>query len=555
MVQQKVVLYSILGVSSLLGLRKLFQRVPLVNGLVQSTVWALRTSKSLRALTFGALCFSVLSRLFTRRTNQSTLLSFRYFFIYCWGLYYYFRIREAPVVRFQRTFFNTFIVEKSKLTKMIFSPTPWAFNRHAQTGVLFALSHIEWLFHTDLHWQREEIPSQDSFTWTNPATGTTERNMLHLDWAVWRDSNENNSEGPAGDGYRATGTPIVIFVHGLGDSTDHPYVRRAARALHRVGWQSCCFSYWKAEWYDPTDLITVVDYISQQHPSSPLCVVGWSAGGHMLVQMLQKVGKNTPLVAAISVSGCFDLPAVIQNVSKSENPTYRLFLSQQLKVCINRHMDHDLKFRHHKLNRAKVSAFVLEKFGTPMAMYDRFQYCLRWESLNPRKNKVSLEEGMKRWEQDWFVNSVYYNNPSLSMNKIQVTLLILHADDDPIVHGRQMNWDKLLENKHIICMHTKRGGHVAHFDTVLPFGDQYSDRVIVGFVSAVLESHSYTRFLVNVVRHSLDEMPDIRSSLSSGNIARIVSRSDLQSLSLQGNKGGGSGSGGSSGIRNKNKRR
>jgi predicted alpha/beta-fold hydrolase len=484
----KLILYASLGVSSIAFFRTLFKRIPLFNGLIQSTVWAVRTSKSLRALTAGAFIFSILSRYITRRSSQSTLLSFRYFFIYCWGLYYYFKIREFPVVRFQRTFFNTYIVEKSQLSKMSFAPTFWAFNRHAQTGVLFALSHIEWLFHTDLHWQREEIQSMDTFTWKNPTTGVVEQNMLHLDWAIWRDDNENMSEGPAGDGYRSTGTPIVILVHGLGDDINHPYVRRAARALHRVGWQCCCFSYWRADWYDPTDLITVVNHISNKNSTSPLCAIAWSAGGHMLVRMLQEVGKNTPLVAAISVSGCYDLPKVIDNISANENPTYRLFLSQQLKVCINRHMDNDLKFTKHLLSRTFISAFVFEKFGKPMEMYDRFQYCLHQDPSG------------KNWRKNWFINSKHFVSTSSKMREIQVTLLILHADDDPIVHGRQMNWNSLLHNKHIICMHTKRGGHVAHFDQILPLGDAYSDRVIVSFVSAVLESHSYTRFLVNVVR-------------------------------------------------------
>ena len=180
-------LLLLLGVSGVAAVRTLFKRIPLVNGLLRSTAWAVRTSKSLRALTLGAFVFSILSRYVTRSRNKSTLLSFRYFFCYCWGLYYYFRIREAPVVRFQRTCFNTAVVEKSKITNMIFAPTFWAFNRHAQTGVLFALSHIEWLFHADLHWQREEIPSSDSFTWTNPSTGEISRNMLHLDWSTWRD--------------------------------------------------------------------------------------------------------------------------------------------------------------------------------------------------------------------------------------------------------------------------------------------------------------------------------------------------------------------------------
>ena len=126
------------------------------------------------------------------------------------------------------------------------------------------------------------------------------------------------------------------------------------------------------------------------------------------------------------------------------------------------------------------------------------------------------------------------------MANVKVTTLVVQADDDPIVHGWQVNWGRLLRNKNIICLHTKRGGHVAHFDQAFPFGDTYMDRVAIRFVSAVLESHSYTRFLVTVVRNSLKEMPDLTQSMSSGNLARIVSKSDLaQLLAMSGGVGGG----------------
>ena len=73
-----------------------------------------------------------------------------------------------------------------------------------------------------------------------------------------------------------------------------------------------------------------------------------------------------------------------------------------------------------------------------------------------------------------------------------------------------------------------------------PFGDTYIDRVVIRFISAVLESHSYTLFLVTVVRNSLKEMPDLTQSMSSGNLARIVSKSDLaQLLAMSGGVGGG----------------
>ena len=65
------------------------------------------------------------------------------------------------------------------------------------------------------------------------------------------------------------------------------------------------------------------------------------------------------------------------------------------------------------------------------------------------------------------------------------------------------------------------------------------ERVVVRFVSAVLESHAYTRFLVTVVRNSLREMPDLSQSMSSGNLARIVSKSDLAQLLASSEAGAG----------------
>ncbi len=553
------------------ALALLLARVPALRALLRATFFALRSSKSLRNITLGATALSLLANALRRvgvgaapdgtlASSRGSLFSFRGMFLTFWGLYYYFRVRESPVVRFQRTFFNTFIVEKAQLTKMPFNPCPWAFNRHAQTGALLVLSSLEWLWQTNLDWARERVPARDGFG-----------NELHLDWAVWhgehtRGDDDDAAEGPAGDRGRrfaagtapsvrgsslgpdeeeeadAVGSPIVLLVHGLGDDVHHPYMRRAARAFHRVGWRVCAYSYWRADWYDTRDLQEVVAHLARRFPSSPLVCVGWSAGGHLLMRLLQDVGKDTPLVAAISVSGCFDLPRVIANVMASDNPTYRLFLSQQLKVCFRRHMDNDRRFKKTNTlhtaspkpkqppvyDRERIEAFVLRGFGSPLEMYDRFRFALSGSRL-------------KDWTLRGPQTAAHYQ--PIAMEKVQVTTLVIHADDDPIVHGRQTDWGRMLRNKHIICLHTKRGGHVAHFDQTFPIGDTYTDRVNVSFISAVLESHAYTRFVVNVVRNSLREMPDLTQSMSSGNLARIVSKSDLRSL-LPG--GGGAGAPGSS---------
>ena len=106
-------------------------------------------------------------------------------------------------------------------------------------------------------------------------------------------------------------------------------------------------------------------------------------------------------------------------------------------------MDHDIRFLKHTLNRSLISTFVFEKFGSPLEMYDRFQHCL------------VTSGNVQTWKMMGTTTKNHYQSCALNMNRVKVTLLILHADDDPIVHGRQMNWNQLLNNKHIICMVSK----------------------------------------------------------------------------------------------------
>ena len=121
-------------------------------------------------------------------------------------------------------------------------------------------------------------------------------------------------------------------------------------------------------------------------------------------------------------------------------------------------MDHDIRFLKHTLNRSLISTFVFEKFGSPLEMYDRFQHCL------------VTSGNVQTWKMMGTTTKNHYQSCALNMNRVKVTLLILHADDDPIVHGRQMNWNQLLNNKHIICMVSKSSEGVAReWSTVVDF--------------------------------------------------------------------------------------
>ena len=54
-------------------------------------------------------------------------------------------------------------------------------------------------------------------------------------------------------------------------------------------------------------MVSIVNHLHQQWPDAPIIGTAFSAGGHILMRYLETVGKNTPMMAALSFSGCFEL--------------------------------------------------------------------------------------------------------------------------------------------------------------------------------------------------------------------------------------------------------
>jgi hypothetical protein len=79
----------------------------------------------LLALAFKTFTFSKGGQ--ERRALAATFVGLQY------TLYYWFRVVEVPVVRFQRTFWNVSVVEKAQLLRRQFRPIFWMTNRHLQT--------------------------------------------------------------------------------------------------------------------------------------------------------------------------------------------------------------------------------------------------------------------------------------------------------------------------------------------------------------------------------------------------------------------------------------
>eukprot|EP00750_Incisomonas_marina_P020915 INCI4112.1.p1 GENE.INCI4112.1~~INCI4112.1.p1 ORF type:complete len:636 (+),score=83.73 INCI4112.1:119-2026(+) len=504
---------------------------------------------------------------------------FPLFFGMIWAMYYKIRCVETAVVNYQRTFWNMQIVEKAKLNKMKFRPVPWAFNRHAQTTVCLVLSAFEWLFRP-IEYTTEEIQ--------NPSDGNT----IQLHWSVWSAASgiDRRRQHVTAD------SPIILMIHGLGDDRFHPYLLRFSRLAHTHGYRTCCLSYWRADFGMAVngsclDIATALDHIQAKNPNAPIVACAWSAGGHLLLRYLQYAGRQSPLVAAVSMSGCFNLLGAIDDVDNNENASYKFFLNVQMQRVLRRHVPADTSLTDKQRNllrqvpnthfnckrayfkfldmlmcfRAKnqgvdVETLVYElpadakreeahiPWTVKRAAMQRAQAArkhvatarakassgdLQAESASPANVETPLVApdmnlptyAQLRTMSDQDIFDSVMNDQEFAvqqcmtdlgpnMRRVQVTTLVLQAEDDPIVSEKHVDWNKLSANKNIITMHTNRGGHVAWYEGFGPGGTTWNDRVAMRFISACLESHCQTNFMLNVFRtflnnSALTDGPDV----------------------------------------------
>ncbi|GBG33048.1 Monoacylglycerol lipase ABHD2 [Hondaea fermentalgiana] len=511
-------------------------------------------SSTLRNMLLSALGVTYLSnRLFGVRAKRA----FPSFFATIWGLIYFFHVAETPHVWFRRTYYNTTLVEKSKITTTEFWPVFWLFNRHAQTVTCYVLSALEWLWAQPIEYRRETLPCHDP------------PNEQYLDWAYFGDASsilpgakehhgpEDPPEGEPGepsgaapgpapgfgpelggadedDNARSTWqTPIVLCIHGLGDNKDIPYIKRFARVCLRKGWRVVVWSYWRFMFEESRDLKIVIDHLHTQCPRAPITAVAWSAGSYYLTRYLQKAGADkTPLVSAICQSPCLDFVQAVNDVTANENTTYPLFLLGQAHTCVRRHVRNDKRIK----DKAAFNDLLLEL--DPMMLFNRFSTMLPEPipddtGFGPAGFTTDTGTVMERVQ-----NAAHYTTRSIDeMHKIQVPTLLLHAEDDPVVSSLHVDWGKLESNRKIIVAHTRRGGHCAWHEGLMPVGDTWGDRVTSNFISAVIEMHSQTHFLVELVRNAMalenfSARPGMRRAqgFDPRSITRITSASDLASM-------------------------
>eukprot|EP00457_Paulinella_chromatophora_P002164 gb/GEZN01002168.1/.p1 GENE.gb/GEZN01002168.1/~~gb/GEZN01002168.1/.p1 ORF type:complete len:659 (-),score=76.95 gb/GEZN01002168.1/:568-2544(-) len=314
-------------------------------------------------------------------------------------------------------------------------------------------------------------------------------------------------------------TPIMFMIHGLGDDKNHPYMRRWAKMSRKLGWRAVAFSYWRIDFHNTRDLEVVLNHVANSYPRAPIIAVAWSAGGHLLGSYLGQVGKRTPLVGAVIRSGCWNFRTAVGDIERNENSAYQFFLQMQTLECCRRHLQYDKHISDAKRAQLEKLLSLSSLLLNPLSLYDRFifqhgKYSYKRKEQHNLANYIPFENTREHWE----------HCAERYIPGIGITTLVLQARDDPVVSNAHVRWKSLWNNKHVITLHTKRGGHVSWFEGWFPIGPSFSDRVSANFVSALLESHAQTNFLVDVIRRTLKQNA---APLNPASMARICSASDL----------------------------
>lgn len=147
-----------------------------------------------------------------------------------------------------------------------------------------------------------------------------------------------------------SGARLALILHGLEGSSRSPYALGLVSTLAARGWRAGVFhfrgcsgslnrlprSYHSA---DTADLDTVVMRLTGARPDRPVCVIGVSLGGNVLLKWLAERGAGAPVTAAAAVSVPFDLAAVAARLERGLSRLYQWHLVSALKEKMRRKLE------------------------------------------------------------------------------------------------------------------------------------------------------------------------------------------------------------------------
>jgi hypothetical protein len=246
------------------------------------------------------------------------------------------------------------------------------------------------------------------------------------------------------------GAPLLFVLHGLEGSSEAGYVRELLRLAAARGWGAAAMSfrsctgpnrrlrsYHAGDTGDARELLARLR--ERDAAGGPVVGVGFSLGGNVLTKLLAEDGDAALLDAGVAVSAPFDLAGAAAAIDTAPGlgAVYRLRFVLQLRA------------------KALAKARAHGRPGDAPARYD----------LARARRTLSLRAFDDAWTarvHGFGSADGYYATCATAhrLGAVRRPLLLLHAEDDPLVPGRLFPSEQLGGNPLLSGLLTRHGGHV-----------------------------------------------------------------------------------------------
>lgn len=274
---------------------------------------------------------------------------------------------------------------------------------------------------------------------------------------------------------RAT-SPTAIILHGLEGSSHSQYVIGNANKLWRAGCNIVRMNMRNcgpAKYGDPlrltptlyhsglsNDVDRVLRHFLRTQGLQSVALIGYSMGGNLVLKLAGDLGASAPapLRAVVAVSPAADLAACADGLHEPRNRIY------------------ERKFVRGLLKRFRRKAALFPRAFDP-------QRANHITSLREFDDRITAPYCGFHSADDYYARAA----AARVIDRITVSTLILHADDDPFIRLTAETRATILANPHITLLETEHGGHCAFLgpsDRASDYDGYWAEHTALRFVLA-----------------------------------------------------------------------